>query len=113
MKAKYLGMLGLAKRANKLVCGSYSVKNALGTNSSGLVVIDKALSVRVAEDIKRTCREKNVLCIQTHCPGELPALAGRENVKTVCVTDKKMGAAIYKKYLEESELDPKTIDEQT
>ena len=111
MKAKYLGMISLAKRANKLKCGNYLVKNAIDTGSAGIVVIDKALSDKVSEGIKKMCRDRNVLCIETLNPDELPEIAGRENVKTMCVTDKKMGNAIYKKYLEDSEKSPETADE--
>ena len=104
MKAKYLGMLSLAKKANRLVSGNYLVKNTIAANKAGLVVIDKELSQRVADDIKKECGDKNILCIETRNHGELVEIAGRENIKTVCVTDKKMGGAIYKKYLEESEV---------
>lgn len=99
MKDKALRLLGLAKRAGKLVCGTEAVKDAAGRADLILLACDAGNSVR-----REAGRIKARLYTLPHTKEELGHAAGRKVCAIAAVTDTEFSRGILEALqMEESE----------
>ncbi|HBT49378.1 MAG: Ribosomal protein HS6-type [Caldanaerobacter subterraneus] len=84
---RFHSILGLAKKAGKLVSGSYSVEKYLKTRKVFLVVIAEDFSKRSSEKFIKLCEDKKVPYLVYSNKRDLGRAIGREIVGIIAITD--------------------------
>lgn len=78
-------MLGLARRAGAVLCGSFAVQKGLRAGKIRLVVADEALSQRARQELEALCRSCGRELIFAGPDGRLGQAVGKQS-KVVGVT---------------------------
>ncbi|MGB9779340.1 L7Ae/L30e/S12e/Gadd45 family ribosomal protein [Caldanaerobacter sp.] len=84
---RFHSILGLARKAGKLVSGSYSVEKYLKTRKVFLVIMAEDLSRRSAEKFVNLCEAKRVPYLVYSNKQDLGKSIGREAVGIIAITD--------------------------
>lgn len=61
---KYIGMLGLSRRAGKLSMGHDMALKAIKENRAQLVIFSSDISERLIEEFKRAADKSNIKCLK-------------------------------------------------
>lgn len=97
MQSKAMSMIGLAKRAGKLVSGEFASLEAVRSGTAALVIIAGDASDGTAKKFKDKCSFYNTKLIVFSSKSELGALLGKEERAVLAVTDEGFAAAIAEK----------------
>lgn len=92
---KALGLLGLARSANKLSIGSDLTIELLKKNKVFLVLLDKDTDSKTTKQIKKICDLNNVNVLSIYSSIELSHAIGETNIKVIGVLDKGFADNIY------------------
>lgn len=97
MNEKFLGMLGLAKRAGKVMTGEDKCSKAVKTNAARLVIIACDASLNTKKSIINSCKYYNVKYTEAATKAELGKYTGAESRAVVSVNDDNFAKAILDK----------------
>ncbi len=93
---KVYGLLGLAKRAGRLVCGEAACKEAVRYGSSYLIVLASDTSANTSKNILDSCRFYNVKHIVLGTKEELGHAVGNSFNAVLSVNDEGFANGILK-----------------
>ena len=93
----FLGMLGLAKRAGKVVTGEDKCSKAIKSGGAKLVIIATDASSNTKKAVADSCNYYGVRYIETASKAELGKYTGAENRAVVSVDDSNFAKAILDK----------------
>lgn len=88
------GLLGLARRAGRLVVGANGVRAALRREEAAVVVVAGDHSRRTDDKVIRLARARGVPVVPGPPAEELGRLLGRTAVQAVAVTDEHLARGI-------------------
>ena len=88
------GMLGLARRAGKLVSGDAAVKRAVMAGKARLVVVAADAAPRTRRELAAIAGSYNVLVITWGSKAELGSLAGKTPRAAVALLDGQMAQGV-------------------
>lgn len=91
---KFLGMIGLAKRAGKVITGEDLCSKAVKNGLSKLIIIARDASDNTKKSITNTCKYYNVKYIETASKTELGKFTGADSRAVVSVNDDNFAKAI-------------------
>lgn len=94
LKDKLLGMIGLAKRAGKVITGEDLCVKAIKSGKSVLVIIASDASCNTKKSIADSCRFYNVKYIEAATKAELGKFTGSDSRAAVSVNDDNFAKAI-------------------
>ena len=94
---KVLGMLGLAKRAGKVVSGEFLSSQAVKNGQSRLIIIASDISENGKKSIVNACRFYGVEYIELSASKELGRAIGEDSRMIVSVNDDNFKNAILSK----------------
>lgn len=92
-------MLGFARKAGALVCGSFAVEQNLRKRKVLLVVADEALSARAQEELERLCKANCVPFLLAGPPQRLGAAIGKQS-KVVGVMEQAFSKRLQEIFLQ-------------
>lgn len=93
---KILSYAGLAVKAGKAVSGSAKAEAAIKSEKAHLVLISGNAGKNTLKHFSDMAAFRNIPCIVLDDDGCLGMAVGKENKKTVCITDAGFAAAIEK-----------------
>lgn len=94
LKDKLLGMIGLAKRAGKVITGEDLCAKAVKSGKSVLIIIARDASDNTKKSITDSCRFYNVKYIETASKAELGKFTGSDSRTVISVNDDNFAKAI-------------------
>ena len=94
MENKAYRLLGLAKRAGKVISGTDGVINSVRYGKANVVILATDASDNTKKQITDKCISFNVPLINTALRDELSHSIGVENAAAVAVSDKNFAKAI-------------------
>lgn len=94
MNDKFLGMIGLAKRAGKVQTGEDICSRLVRSGRSKLIIIARDASANTKKSITNTCKNYKVRCIEAAAKSELGNYTGAENRAVVSINDDNFAKAI-------------------
>lgn len=94
---KALGMIGLAKRAGKVVSGEFLCDKAIKSGDAKLIIIACDISERSKRDIVNACSYYNVNYIVFASSGELGKYSGTGKRTVISVNDENFANAVLSK----------------
>ena len=95
---KVLGMLGLAKRAGRVISGEQLCEKAIKSGDSQLIIIACDSSENAKKAITDCCRHYRVQYIEYGSKEELGQFTGSAYRAVVSVNDRNFAQAILQKY---------------
>lgn len=93
---RILSLLGVAKKARRLVCGQDTVANSLSSNKIHLVFVAKDASFNTKDKFIKKCYYYNVPLNQSFTCLELSSAIGKEGIKVLAVSDKGIAESVEK-----------------
>lgn len=99
LENKLKGIIGIAKKAGKIVSGAQQCEKEIRLNKSELIIIAKDISQTGEKAITDCCthyKVKYIMCLSKDELGRIVGAAGERTV--VSVNDKGLADAILKKY---------------
>ncbi|MBR0277548.1 MAG: ribosomal L7Ae/L30e/S12e/Gadd45 family protein [Clostridia bacterium] len=103
---KFYGILGLAKKAGKVLCGSEPVVSGIRNRKIRIVIISKNASERTKKTIEDKCKSYGIKYIFVNKSEDLCRAVGKDNCVAAAVTDKNFAnelEQIYKNMTEVAE----------
>ena len=97
MNGNFLGMLGLAKRAGKVVTGEEKSLKAIRSGNARLVIIANDASLNTRKSITDSCKYYGIKYVETAQKAELGKYTGAESRAVVSVNDDNFAKAILDK----------------
>ena len=94
---KLLGLIGLAKRAGKVVGGEFAVSAAVKDGSAKLVIIADDASDNTKKSMKNSCKYYNVKYVEFSDIYSLGRYTGSDARALVAITDSGFAKAISEK----------------
>ena len=101
LENKLKGIIGIAKKAGKIVSGAEQCEKEIRLNKSELIIIAKDISKTGEKAITNICthyKVRYIMCLSKNELGRIVGAAGERTV--VSVNDKGLADAILKKYSE-------------
>lgn len=95
-----LGMLGLARRAGKVVTGAEISETAVKSGKARLVIIAADISENGKKAITDACKYYKVKYIEYGTREQLGKFTGAEERTVVCINDGNFARAVLTKYAE-------------
>ena len=95
-----LRMIGLAKRAGKVVTGAEIVESAVKKGKARLVVIATDISENGRKAITDTCKYYKVKYIECGLKEDLGRYTGSESRAVISINDYRFADSVLKKYAE-------------
>ena len=102
---KILSLLGLAKRAGKVIVGTDAVISKLQANNLNLIFIAIDASMATIDKIEKKAFYYNVKIIKSFTSDELSDAIGSNNNKVLGIADSGFASAILKHHTVEVEWD--------
>lgn len=96
MKDKIIALLGMARRANKVVLGE-TILETLSSGKIQFIFIANDASAKTQERYLKKCHYYQINYCLDYNSNDLAAAIGRSNVKTVGIADEGFSKAIVKK----------------
>lgn len=93
---KVFGMIGLAKKAGKIICGEAASKDSVRYGRSFLVIIAEDASDNTSKSITDSCKYYNVPYFIYGTKDTLGKAAGNEFNAVLSVTDRGFAGSIEK-----------------
>ena len=100
---KVLSLLGLAKRAGKVIVGTDAVISKLQVNDLHLIFIAKDSSLATIDKIEKKAFYYNVRIIKSFTSDEISKCIGSNNNKVLGIADKGFADAMLKSHTVEVE----------
>ena len=97
MSDKFLGMVGLAKRAGKVQTGEDICSRSVRNGRSRLVIVARDASDNTKKSIMNTCKHYKVRCIEAAAKSELGNYTGADSRAVVSINDDNFAKAILDK----------------
>ena len=97
MNEKFLGMLGLAKRAGKIQTGEDICSKAVKSGISKLIIVACDASDNTKKSITNSCKYYNVQYIEKCSKAELGKFTGADSRAVVSVNDDNFAKTILDK----------------
>jgi len=94
---KALGLIGLAKKAGKVLTGESAVKEAIRFNKAYLVIIAEDASDNTKKNITDSCKYYDVTYYISLTKTTLGNAVGNEYNAAICITDEGFAKAILKR----------------
>ena len=94
MKEKVFGMLGLARRAGKIIFGSDAAEKAVRGGRAQLVIMAEDASDRTKKLMGNKCKSFSVPLYVFSNAGELGNKIGKSDMSVLAVSDKNFASAI-------------------
>jgi len=94
MNKKFCSMLGISKKAGKLVSGSYNVEKFIKIKKLFLVIFAMDTSENTAKNIKRLCENYNIDYIFYGNKEILGKCIGRELIAVIGITDEGLSKVL-------------------
>lgn len=91
---KVLGLLGLAKRAGKLVVGSQATKEALVRNRLSLLIFSLDAANGTTRKFEMLANQKGIPILRVSSKGPLGRAIGKESVSILGISDESFAAAL-------------------
>ena len=95
-KSKVLNLLGLAKRAKKIIIGSDSIEKALQSKTAVMVFVGKDSSQNTIDKFNKKCFYYNVPLDLSFDSVEIGRAIGKPNAKTIALCDQGFKESIVK-----------------
>ncbi|MCD7826021.1 MAG: ribosomal L7Ae/L30e/S12e/Gadd45 family protein [Clostridiaceae bacterium] len=92
-----LRMIGLAKKAGRVVSGEYMTENAVKSGAAKLVIIAEDVSENTRKKFRNMCNFYEVPIREYSSKDELGRSMGKEFRASLAVTDEGLAQAILKK----------------
>lgn len=84
---KVYQLVGLSKRAGKLVSGSHAVENAIKSGKAQLVIVSEEASANTVKKFFNMCEFRNVNIIKIGSKKDLGECIGKTDRTLVAITD--------------------------
>ena len=94
--------LGICQKAGGLVLGTSAVEAYILNKRAKLVLLSSDLSERTIKRFKKLCEANNIEMIIIDDCGNLGKSIGRDDVKTMAITDYNFKKKVYQVYNRES-----------
>lgn len=94
MNEKFLGMIGLARRAGKVNMGEEKCSKAIKAKRAKLVIIASDASDNTKKSIINSCKYYNVRYIEAYNKTELGSCMGTGDMAAMSVNDENFAKAI-------------------
>lgn len=94
MKSKTVGMLGLARRAGKLIYGSDAAEKAVRSGKAKLVIVAEDASERTKKLMENKCKSFGVSLFYFLTASELGENFGKSDISVLAISDKNFAGAI-------------------
>lgn len=94
-------LLGLARKAGKVVMGETVCKEAMYRRKAGLVILAKDLNETTKKKMIEICEHRNISYLVISTKEELSACVGKSGYGVFAVTKKSFARAILEKLSEE------------
>ena len=91
---KVHGMLGLARRAGKLLIGTENVLRQIRGKHATLVILATDASSNTTKTIENKCGTYDIPVIRRYTADELNAAVGKDDAKVFAVTDRSFAEAL-------------------
>lgn len=101
MKKETLNMIGIAKRAGKVMSGAYQVEQAVHKRQARLVIAAEDASDNTKKHISDMCRYRRIPWTAAGDKASLGRAVGQESRTCLAVTDAGLAAAIMRLLEEE------------
>jgi len=93
---KVYGLVGLAKRAGKVVCGEMSVKDSIRFGKAYLVIIAQDASDNTKKSVINSCKYYDVKHYIAGTKDEIGHALGNNFNASICIIDKGFAKSIEK-----------------
>jgi len=93
-----MSLLGLAKKAGKVVSGDYAVKSAVKNREAKLLLVAGDTSNRAKKEYFYLADSNDIPIIEVSCKSDLGLIVGKSLRAAVAVIDENFARAILKKY---------------
>lgn len=94
MTGKLADMLGLCRRAGKVISGDTAVRNGLSRNEVKLIIIADDAAVKSKENFMLLARENNIPAFCCASKNELGILLGKAPRTVVAITDEQLARGV-------------------
>ena len=101
MKEETLKLIGLAKRAGKVMSGSYQVEQAIRKRQARLVLVAQDASDNTKKHFRNQCAFRQILLGCTGSKESLGHAIGQKERSCLAITDDNLAAAVRKRLEEE------------
>ena len=102
VNSKFLNLLGIARRANKLSFGHDAVTDSVKTGNAVFTVLSSDASERLKEEIKTLCEKNKTECAETDFTMEqLGISTGMKKIAVLSVNDNGFAESLEKLIREE------------
>ena len=98
MKDKILSMIGMAKRAGKVLTGEFMCGKAIKNKSSKLIIIADDASENTKKSIRNSCSYYKIPYIEFSQKDELGKYTGSDSRAVVSINDNNFAKAILDKF---------------
>ena len=98
MNNRILSLLGLARRAGKVVLGFMPTQAAVAKNKVEMIIMARDLSARTREKVERLSLRKNVPLFEVPDRLELSKALGCQNLAVIGITCKQMAEALKESF---------------
>ncbi len=94
MAGRVAQMIGLCRRAGKVVSGETAVEHCIMRNEAKMLILTRDAATRSREKYMRLAREKNIPVICCFTKSELGDLLGKAPRTVAAITDEQMARGI-------------------
>ena len=87
MQNNGLGLLGLCKKAGRMVSGDYACRDALSKGKTYVILLASDASEHLKRSYKGLCRDYGIPCLQYVTKAEIGRACGRETAAVISIND--------------------------
>ena len=87
MQNNGLGLLGLCKKAGRMVSGDYARRDALSKGKTYVILLASDASEHIKRSYKGLCRDYGIPCLEYVTKSEVGRACGRETAAVISIND--------------------------
>ncbi|MBQ1935674.1 MAG: ribosomal L7Ae/L30e/S12e/Gadd45 family protein [Clostridia bacterium] len=87
MQNNGLGLLGLCKKAGRMVSGDYACRDALNKGKTYVILLASDASEHLKRSYNGMCADYNIPCLQYVTKTEIGRACGRETAAVISIND--------------------------
>lgn len=87
MQNNGLGLLGLCKKAGRMVSGDYACRDALSKGKTYVILLASDASEHIKRSYKGLCRDYGIPCLEYVTKSEVGRACGRETAAVISIND--------------------------
>ena len=91
-----LGLIGIAAKAGKVICGTEAVEEAIKNKKAKLVIITEDASSKSIENMLFKCKKNDIPIVNYGTIEKISHAIGKINKSVICIKDNNLGEEIYK-----------------